>query len=113
MILDLRDRCVYGLNATAAALWCGLERGITLDHVAESWGRSGAERERLAGDLRAFAAELERCGLIEVGGEGEPAGAEIAPPAALEAPRIMWSEPVSTTVQQSFPFQIGNPQCQV
>jgi hypothetical protein len=113
VILDLKARRVFGINEAGARVWVALDAS----HASEDTSHEcalGATPAEVPAPVQAFIADLAQHGLLEPIEESRPhTGAPAPSLAGLEAPRITWSEPIATAVQQSFPFQFGNPQCHV
>ena len=118
VVLDLRQRLVFGLNAAAARVLAALETPCAVATLARSAGDAGGAA------LAAFVEELRASGLVETVGDDVAAAARRAasvtavPPAAVppeaddQRPRVLWQEPLGTLAfQASPPMEIGDIQC--
>lgn len=65
VLLDMRTRNYFQLNATAARVWDVLERGATLEEVlADLEARFDAPREQIETEARALLEGLRQRGLL-------------------------------------------------
>ena len=65
VLLDLSTKDYYRLNATAAAIWSGLERGLSRDSIeTELCASFEVEPTEAADRAEEFLTELSRRGLI-------------------------------------------------
>ena len=65
VILDLESQRYMGTNRTATQLWPLLERGASVDELAEALQAAfGIDAERAAVDAAAFVEGLEQFGLL-------------------------------------------------
>jgi Coenzyme PQQ synthesis protein D (PqqD) len=65
VLLDLASKDYYRLNETAAAIWSGLERGLTPDGIeAELCAAFDVDPAEAAARVSEFLAELSDRGLI-------------------------------------------------
>lgn len=69
VLLDMRTRSYFRLNATAARTWASLERGRSLDEVLDDLLlHFNAPREVVEGETRALIATLCARGLLAKAG---------------------------------------------
>ena len=65
MLLNLADKSYYRLNETAAAVWAGLEKGETRDHiVTDLLDRYSVEREVAQKEVDSVIADMKSRGLL-------------------------------------------------
>lgn len=65
VLLDMRTRNYFRLNATAARTWAALERGRTMDELLDDLARHfSAPREVMEAETRELLAALRSRGLI-------------------------------------------------
>jgi len=73
VLLDVRSKRYYRLNATAAAVWKGLESGLAgeplLDHLAAAFQ---ADRAVMAGEVKALLEGFAARGLVTRGERPDP-----------------------------------------
>ena len=69
--LDVDSGTCFGFNPTATRIWALLEQPRTLGELCDLLSAEYAvDRETCARDVLALARDLERDGLVEIGGSG-------------------------------------------
>lgn len=74
VLLDVRSKNYFQLNATAAAIWSALEQGRTATEIMDELSeRYEAPREQIEEEAKRLLDAMRERGLIVAAGSGEPA----------------------------------------
>ncbi|MEM8962599.1 MAG: PqqD family protein [Acidobacteriota bacterium] len=92
VVLDLRGKRMFGLNASAGAIWHALDNVESIDALADVFG----DLDRSA--IEAFVDQLGEHGLLAEGPvavqDDLPFSEPVAPLVDLTPPAIIWSEAI-------------------
>ncbi len=111
VLLDLEKKQMYGLNPTAAFVWQTLDSMPDSDAALEALRRTGVSPELERDEIETFLEELLDLGLVVEAEPGERPGADVEPPAELEAPKILWREEVEQIAGTCAFLPAMNPLC--
>ncbi len=111
ILLDLEGKRMYGLNATAAAIWQLLEAVAEVSDLARVLDAGQASHAVGPREIESFLQELLNLALVEAAEPEKVKPTAIEPPANLETPKILWQETVEQVAASCAFFPATNPLC--